>query len=129
MENHTIATPDGYLLQIYRLVNPTRHTNLNGYAMVLFSGMETDSEIYFANSDGFFRQDSGVYYEYENGFQNEHRVECPPGREPVKSGRNLPFSLANCGYDVWFTSRRDSRSRASHVALDPDRGIYFTKVH
>lgn len=118
IEEYVVQTPDGYLLSVYRIVNPIRRTNRNGYPIILFNGFMEDAHGFIINTDGWFDKESGNYYEYENSFKNRLQVDCQPKKVPEKAGRSIAFTLAACGFDVWLANRRDSDLYSSNIFYD-----------
>lgn len=126
-ENHTVITPDGYVIQIFRIINQNR--TRRGYPLIVFNGLLLASEAYLDNSDGFFNAQSGVYTEFELNFRSAFQMICPPSVYPLSAGRNLPFTLATCGFDVWLPNVRDAFGYSSHLFLNPSRDPEYWDIN
>ena len=116
-EIHHPVTRDGYILTIFRIVNP------------FISNRSSLKPFYFqhgllGNSDNFLlgRQSkliNGVYYD----LPSMNHTNCS-GIEPNNVGQSLAFVLAACGYDVWLGNYRGTRYSTQHVFLS-QKGIYY----
>lgn len=125
-ENHTVITNDGYRLQLYRIVNPYRLSNKIGYPILLFNGLTESPQKYISTTNGWFNRTTGIYTEYDNQFENRLEIDCRSDRlPPIRFGRNIAFTLAACGFDVWLTNVRDNIHEASHLRFNIDDSRYW----
>ncbi|KAJ6222630.1 hypothetical protein RDWZM_001175 [Blomia tropicalis] len=118
-EIHHPVTRDGYILTIFRIVNP------------FISNRSSLKPFYFqhgllGNSDNFLlgRQSkliNGVYYD----LPSMNHTNCS-GIEPNNVGQSLAFVLAACGYDVWLGNYRGTRYSTQHVFLTQKDSEYWS---
>ncbi|KPM09852.1 Lipase-like abhydrolase domain-containing protein [Sarcoptes scabiei] len=127
-KNHTVITADSYLIRIFQIINPKRQTSHNGYPIVLFTGLLQESHSFLENTDGWFNQTTGLYSEFENRFRNRLDIVCKPNRLPDRFGRNIAFTLAACGFDVWLANVRDDTRHSSHLYLNPQTDPLFWNI-
>jgi hypothetical protein len=95
-ESHTVITTDGYILTVFRIINPyleKRSTNLR--PVYIQHGLFGNSDDFLLNRVGFLGSD-GIYIEDDNLVNN-----CT-ANDPNSVGTTLGFVLSACGYDVWL---------------------------
>ncbi len=95
-ESHTVVTTDGYILTVFRIINPylqNRTTNLR--PIYLQHGLFGNSDDFLLNRVGFLGSD-GIYIEGNNLVNN-----CT-ANDPNLVATTLGFVLSACGYDVWL---------------------------
>ncbi|XP_054157364.1 gastric triacylglycerol lipase-like [Oppia nitens] len=111
-EAHTVITNDGYILQVFRIVNPyARNSSLR--PVYIQHGLFGSSDDFLLNVPGVLGND-GVYVE-----NNGMATNCS-GQDPDAVGSTVSFVLAACGYDVWLGNNRGNRYSSRHILLDPD---------
>lgn len=90
-ENYHVATHDGYILDIYRVVNPLANKhNAHLKPVILQHGLMMSCYDWMINDEsGHAREPSDP-----RRFRN------------LTVGRNLVFELANLGFDVWLGNSR-----------------------
>ncbi|XP_053201424.1 gastric triacylglycerol lipase-like [Panonychus citri] len=121
-ETHKIVTSDGYILTMFRIVNPLIFSNLNdtdkltsGKPVLLQSGLFGSSDDFIINSpDGYIDQS---FLKFRQSYQSV---------DYKKSGRNLGFLLANLGYDVWLTNFRGNYYSRNHTTFDPNSSEFWS---
>ncbi|XP_053204304.1 gastric triacylglycerol lipase-like [Panonychus citri] len=126
-EIHKIVTSDGYILTMFRIVNPLivkqqqlrkpPNRLVNNYKpIILQSGLGGSSDDYiFSSPDG--QVDESLL----NNPNVDQLINYYNG-----TGRNLGFLLANLGYDVWLTNFRANYYSRNHTTLDPDSTEFWT---
>ena len=117
-ETHHIMTSDGYILTIFRIINPRLNRSSNGYPIYLQHGFFLNSDNWLLTSPGILAMD-GIYIE-DNLIVNN----CSPNGTVA---RTLPFVLSSCGYDVWLGNIRGNRY-SSHIYLDENIGQTFNRL-
>lgn len=143
-ESHTVVTTDGYILTVFRIINPylqqNRTTNLR--PIYLQHGLFGNSDDFLLNRVGFLGSD-GIYIEGNNLVNN-----CT-ANDPNLVATTLGFVLSACGYDVWLGecseswkycifiimyinltgNNRGNRYSKRHILLDPDIGDCYQLVY
>lgn len=98
-----MTTRDGYILTIFRLVNPYQVRGRRR-PLILWHGVGVTSDSWLISTAGGLNQ-SGVYVE-NNLVANDCRVQVTD---------TLGYTLAACGYDVWLANSRGSVYGNRHV--------------
>ena len=103
-EEHFVTTKDGYILTVYRIVNPKiTAAGSVGRPVILQHGLMSSGHDFIINSPG--------------GDLEEDHGEIV--------GNNLGFELSRRGYDVWLANSRGNTYARNHTFLHPDMGKAF----
>lgn len=97
-QKYEIKTDDGYILAVYRILNPFFEGNAK--PILLQHGIISSGRDWIVNSPGGHVR--------EMFHQNDSIV-----------GNNLGFELAKRGYDVWLANSRGNTYSRKHVRLTP----------
>ena len=108
-ETHFITTSDGYILQVFRIINPFLNNNKTQKTIILQHGFLAHSDEFLISRKGYIRED-GVYIE------EDHIItDCVNN---TKFGKTLGFVLSACGYDVWLSNVRGNKYTTNHTSLN-----------
>lgn len=113
-EQHLVTTNDGYILVVFRIINP--YVKRVKRPIILWHGLGVSSDSWLFSTEGRMNS-SGIYVE-NNWLAND----C---NESVTN--SLGFTLASCGYDVWLPNSRSGHYSTGHVKLDPSRDPMYWK--
>ena len=107
-ESHSVLTIDGYILTIFRIINPyIKRKNLKYKPILLWHGLLDSAEAWLKNKHG--RLDGkGVYWEDNFTIFNDCNSSLTS---------TLGFTLSACGYDVWLANNRGNQYAHKHVNL------------
>lgn len=108
-EEHSIQTDDGHLLIAHRLINPFVNDVIVKKPVILQHGLASNSIHWLITSDDGHAIDPNA---------NVHCDEKSPCN-------NLPFALANCGYDVWLVNSRGNNYSLGHKTLNNEDDLEF----
>lgn len=113
-EQHLVTTDDGYILVVFRIINPyIKHVKR---PIILWHGLGVSSDSWLYSTEGRING-SGIYVE-NNLLVND----C---HESVTN--SLGFTLAACGYDVWLPNSRSGHYSVGHIKLDSSRDPQYWK--
>ncbi|KAI1289209.1 Lipase member N [Halotydeus destructor] len=107
-ELHYITTSDGYILDAYRIKNPFNE-NDDPYPILFTTSTALDVNQWLWNYGG--------------------NAETPKDPSRLAGGSvlnsNLPYALANHGYDVWLFNTRGVGDHLNHTRLSPAESDYW----
>lgn len=112
-ETHRITTEDGYILIVFRIVNPFRRNTTNDHSqrpILLWHGIGVSSDSWLYSTDGHLDSNTGHYIE-NSLLVNDCRTNAT---------NTLGFTLASCGYDVWLPNTRGGKYSIEHRDFDPN---------
>lgn len=112
-ERHFVTTEDGYILQLYRIINPyaraARGRNLK--PILMLHGAPTSCSSFMINGSG------------------GHIKEWVNGNPPPDSSKSLAFALANREFDIWLGNSRGTTYSLNHTRLNPRRGRFIIQFN
>ena len=114
-EDHEITTADGYLLHMFRVMNPHTPDNVRiRKPVLLMHGLGTHALIFLLNDEHgpMYKRlidPHDPLYKFKKNGANNHAEDA------------LAFELAARGYDVWLGNQRGNRFSNKHAYLDPVR--------
>ncbi len=111
-EQHKVITRDGYILGMFRIINPFKN-NYNSKPVLLIHGIMVSCQDFLLNTHGFL--DSYGYY-IEERYGNKIAYRELNG-ESVAVGGTLAFVLSQFGYDVWLGNFRTTQYSSNHTYL------------
>jgi pimeloyl-ACP methyl ester carboxylesterase len=128
-QDHTIKTTDGYLLRMFRVMNPyIPDQERVRKPVLLMHGLGTHALIFLLNDE------HGPEYKrlldpndplYKFAASKSKKNKDDDGLEEIITSDNyddaLGFDLASRGYDVWLGNQRGNRFSTKHAFLDKDR--------
>ena len=106
-EEHTVVTEDGYILGIFRVINPYVKPTARLKPVLIWHGFFGTSDIWVVYHPGYLNQTG--HYSENNGSLINNCVD--------RLTTNLPFTLAACGYDVWLGNTRSNRYSPRHISI------------
>lgn len=116
-ETYQVTTSDGYILTLFRIVNPfMKKNNIKTYPVLLAHGAVCDAGQWLINSDDGHL--APTRQESPNDKKNDKRPK-------QKMTNNLGFLLANEGYDVWLLNFRGSKYSRAHKKLTAKDGKFW----
>ncbi|XP_015786240.1 gastric triacylglycerol lipase-like [Tetranychus urticae] len=117
-EKHYIETKDGYILGVYRLINPfvDQSSRSKLKPIVLQHGFLGVGADFLINAPG------GNAVPCNNSTDNSSLSKLNS-----TENNNLGFLLANLCYDVWISNSRGNGYSRNHTTLNPDKDAEFWK--
>jgi len=113
-ETHTVTTSDGYILTLYRIINPFAHRmNIDTQPVLLGHGMGAHCAHWLINSDDGHLEPIRNSQDANNKKSNK------------KISNNLGFLLANMTYDVWLLNWRGSKYSMRHQKWSPKQPKFW----
>ena len=106
-ETHTVVTDDGYILTVFRIINPFKSLN-ETFPVVLWPGLSANSDSWLISRPGML-DSQGIYSEDNKSVINDcvHNMTT-----------TLSYTLAVCGYDVWLPNSRGGQYSNKHKLLN-----------
>jgi len=112
-ESHTATTEDGYILTVFRIINPyIDQDQLKPNPLLLWHGVAVTSDSWLFSTAGEIDK-RGIYTENNEIINDCHKI--------VTS--NLAYTLSSCGYDVWLANSRGNHYSIKHTSLDANIGM------
>ena len=103
-EIHKVTTSDGYILSMFRIINPNIDSSINKtpkIPVLIQHGLFSDSTYFLIPSlDGKLLSNNMFVEDNGNIITN-----CDPSTGQT-TGISIAFVLATCGYDVWMGNAR-----------------------
>ena len=114
-ESHTVVTDDGYILGLFRIINPYVNSTSRLKSILLWHQFFTNSNLWLISNPGHLDR-HGRYTENNGTVINN----C---RNLLTS--NVAFTLAACGYDIWLGNTRGNRYSGGHITLNTNSRLNF----
>ena len=111
-ESHYVTTKDGYILNVFRVINPfANQQNAHLKPVILHHGLFMSCYDFMINDQGGKAREPIDPRNYRN----------------VQIGNNLAFELSNLGFDVWLGNSRGNQFSENHTTMDPATDKNFWK--
>lgn len=111
-ESHFIKSPDGYVVQMVRIINPFVSNRTQYKPIILFHGWSCTGSVWLINQNGRL-DEYGNYLEFDT--ENNKIIN---GSTTVPN--SLGFVLSSHGYDVWLANYRGSIYSTNHTKFASD---------
>jgi len=105
-ENHTVVTEDGYILGIFRIINPYLRLKPIFRPILLWHGIDLNSDCWLYANPGQINK-NGIYSERLGTILNNCKNHLTS---------NLAFTLSACGWDVWLGNTRGTGYSNKHIS-------------
>ena len=114
-EVHKVYTADGYILTMFRIVNPNLNSSQHQKMtpVLIEHGLFSDSTFFLMASLNGTLLPNNTFVEGENG---DIITNCDPSFGQT-TGISIAFVLATCGYDVWLGNGRGNGVSNQHLYL------------
>lgn len=112
-ETHNVTTRDGYILTVFRIVNPYINCDALKKPVLFQHGLFGSSDDYLMNSFGALNEKGDYVEELKLRHVGKRMLN---GNEKVV-GNTIAFVLAHFGYDVWLANFRGNHYSERHVQL------------
>ena len=114
-EVHKVTTADGYILTMFRIVNPNLDSSQQQKMtpVLLQHGLFCDSTFFLIASQNGMLLPNNMFVEGENG---NIITNCDPSFGET-TGISIALVLATCGYDVWLGNGRGNGVSNQHLYL------------
>ena len=111
-ETHRMITEDGYILTMFRLINPYLKHERPLQPILIQHGLCGNGD-YFMLSDHEALIEGGQFMD----LKTLRPLNCT-GLDRNASGTSIAYVLAACGYDVWLGNFRGNRYSDGHIILN-----------
>lgn len=116
-EDHEVRTADGYLLHMFRVMNPhVADRSRIRKPVLLMHGVGTHALLFLLNDEH-----GSDYKRLIDPSDPLYRFKKKEGKTEDSSEDALGFDLAARGYDVWLGNQRGNRFSTKHAYLHPVR--------
>ncbi|CAI2194979.1 9550_t:CDS:2, partial [Funneliformis geosporum] len=120
MEEHIVKTQDNYILGIHRIPTGKLHGNEESRIKSIFNGCGIHLSTIRTSYSRSSKEVRPVVLLYHGLMMCSEVWMCN-----LEEERQLPFLLADAGYDVWFGNARGNKYSMKHVKYKPSESRFW----